>query len=195
MTKSNKKGFTIIEVVLVLAIAGLIFLMVFIALPAMQRSQRNTQRENDLARFMAQITEYQSHNSGNLPFDSGDNMVKFAQRYFSDKCEVNSKGSNYAEMKNCSDEFSDPDGTSYNIIRKTSSNSDVAYMHVASGDTYDIDTGGKTGNPNNQVNHYFLAHVGYSCGAEGQAVKASGNGIVAVFYVMEGGQIACQDNM
>ena len=34
MTKSNKKGFTIIEVVLVLAIAGLIFLMVFIALPA-----------------------------------------------------------------------------------------------------------------------------------------------------------------
>ena len=31
-------GFTIIEVVLVLAIAGLIFLMVFIALPAIQRS-------------------------------------------------------------------------------------------------------------------------------------------------------------
>ncbi|MBQ6130136.1 type II secretion system protein, partial [Candidatus Saccharibacteria bacterium] len=30
------KGFTIIEVVLVLAIAGLIFLMVFIALPNMQ---------------------------------------------------------------------------------------------------------------------------------------------------------------
>ncbi len=30
----NKKGFTIIEVVLVLAIAALIFLMVFIALPA-----------------------------------------------------------------------------------------------------------------------------------------------------------------
>lgn len=34
----TKKGFTIIEVVLVLAIAGLIFLMVFLALPALQRS-------------------------------------------------------------------------------------------------------------------------------------------------------------
>ena len=33
--KQTKKGFTIIEVVLVLAIAGLIFLMVFIALPAL----------------------------------------------------------------------------------------------------------------------------------------------------------------
>ena len=39
--KSNTKGLTIIEVVLVLAIAGLIFLMVFIALPALQRNQRD----------------------------------------------------------------------------------------------------------------------------------------------------------
>ena len=41
----SKQGFTIIEVVLVLAIAGLIFLMVFIALPALQRSQRDAQRK------------------------------------------------------------------------------------------------------------------------------------------------------
>ena len=44
MTKQQIKdrGFTIIEVVLVLAIAALIFLMVFIALPALQASQRDT---------------------------------------------------------------------------------------------------------------------------------------------------------
>ena len=34
----DAKGFTIIEVALVLAIAGLIFLVVFLALPALQRS-------------------------------------------------------------------------------------------------------------------------------------------------------------
>jgi hypothetical protein cdiviTM7_02704 len=45
----TKKGFTIIEVVLVLAIAGLIFLMVFLALPALQRSQRDAQRKQDVA--------------------------------------------------------------------------------------------------------------------------------------------------
>ena len=45
----RRKGFTIIEVVLVLAIAGLIFLMVFLALPTLQKSQRNTQRKNDLS--------------------------------------------------------------------------------------------------------------------------------------------------
>ena len=51
--RNSKKGFTISEVVLVLAIGGLIFLMVFIALPALQRSQRDTQRKDDLARFMS----------------------------------------------------------------------------------------------------------------------------------------------
>ncbi|MBR3323388.1 prepilin-type N-terminal cleavage/methylation domain-containing protein, partial [Candidatus Saccharibacteria bacterium] len=56
----TKRGFTIIEVVLVLAIAGLIFMMVFIALPALQRSQRDTQRTNDMSRFMTQLTQYQS---------------------------------------------------------------------------------------------------------------------------------------
>ena len=46
---STKKGFTIIEIVLVLAVAGLIFLMVFLALPALQRSQRDTERKQDVA--------------------------------------------------------------------------------------------------------------------------------------------------
>ena len=44
-----KSAFTIIEVVLVLAIAGLIFLMVFIALPALQRNQRDTQRKRQVS--------------------------------------------------------------------------------------------------------------------------------------------------
>jgi prepilin-type N-terminal cleavage/methylation domain-containing protein len=42
INKPKAHGFTIIEVVLVLAIAGLIFLIVFLALPALQRSQRDT---------------------------------------------------------------------------------------------------------------------------------------------------------
>ena len=72
INKNNKKGFTIIEVVLVLAIAGLIFLMVFLALPALQRSQRDTQRKNDASRLRAAITDYTSNNRGALPWtDTG----------------------------------------------------------------------------------------------------------------------------
>ncbi len=71
MKKTNlakaKKGFTIIEVVLVLAIAGLIFLMVFVALPALQSSQRDTQRKDDYALLATTITNYSSNNRGALP--------------------------------------------------------------------------------------------------------------------------------
>jgi prepilin-type N-terminal cleavage/methylation domain-containing protein len=71
MNVPNKtKGFTIIEVVLVLAIAGLIFLVVFLALPALQRGQRDTQRKTDLGKFMSQVTSFQSNNQGALPADA-----------------------------------------------------------------------------------------------------------------------------
>lgn len=67
----QKKGFTIIEVVLVLAIGGLIFLMVFIALPALQRSQRDTQRREDVAIIASAVRQYMAHNHNNAPPDSG----------------------------------------------------------------------------------------------------------------------------
>jgi prepilin-type N-terminal cleavage/methylation domain-containing protein len=70
--KNKEKGFTIIEVVLVLAIAGLIFLMVFIALPALQRGQRDTQRREDVSRFASQLTSYSTNNRGSLPKDQAE---------------------------------------------------------------------------------------------------------------------------
>lgn len=65
--KKNKEGFTIIEVLIVLAIAGLILLIVFLAVPALQRNSRNTQRKNDVAALLGAISEYASNNNGALP--------------------------------------------------------------------------------------------------------------------------------
>lgn len=67
----DKNGFTIIEVSLVLAIAGLIFLMIFIALPALQRSQRDTQRKDDIMSLIANIKKFQQNNRGALPTETG----------------------------------------------------------------------------------------------------------------------------
>ena len=100
MAKANiksKKGFTIIEVVLVLAIAGLIFLMVFVALPALQRSQRDTQRRDDMARFLAQINQYQANNNGKVPADK-NGYTNFIGNYLKvggDTFEDPSTGSDY----------------------------------------------------------------------------------------------------
>ena len=100
INESPRQGFTIIEVVLVLAIAGLIFLMVFIALPALQRSQRDTQRRDDLSRVSQALTQFSTNNNGKMPWQiSGMNGTKFIQQYLT-------KGG---------DEFNDPNGGEYTI--------------------------------------------------------------------------------
>lgn len=99
MNKINtKKGFTIIEVVLVLAIAGLIFLMVFLALPALQRNQRDTQRKNDLSRLQAAINSFQTNNRGAIPTLAGNTLS-------------NNFVANYLTVRG--DTFQDPNGRAY----------------------------------------------------------------------------------
>ena len=65
--KKDNKGFTIIEVLIVLAIAGLILLVVFLAVPALQRSSRNTQLKNGASAVLAGVSEFVSNNDGKLP--------------------------------------------------------------------------------------------------------------------------------
>ncbi len=77
--KDNKKGFTIIEVVLVLAIAGLIFAMVFIALPALQRSQRDQSRKNDASVVASAINNWNSANRNGGTF-SEDSLRKYVEK-------------------------------------------------------------------------------------------------------------------
>jgi prepilin-type N-terminal cleavage/methylation domain-containing protein len=45
----KEKGFTLIEIVLVLAIAGLLLVIVFLAVSGAQKSRRDSQRKNDNA--------------------------------------------------------------------------------------------------------------------------------------------------
>ena len=88
-----RKGFTIIETTLVIAIAGLIFLMVFVALPGLRAQQRDTDRREDVTKVIREIKDYQTNNRGALPTDWGEFHI------------------NYLD----SDSFMDPDGTEYTL--------------------------------------------------------------------------------
>lgn len=98
--RRKEKGFTIIEVVLVLAIAGLIFMMVFVALPALQRSQRDTQRKSDLSRAITSVASYASNNRNALPASNSAAWNAFAASY----------------LRSNNDTFTDPSGTDYTFI-------------------------------------------------------------------------------
>lgn len=84
MTNKNLRrndGFTIIEVLIVLAIAGLIMLIVFLAVPALQRNARNTSRKNDAGTLASAISEYVNNNDGQVPASCTGGGCAFASNW------------------------------------------------------------------------------------------------------------------
>lgn len=201
MTKS-KKGFTIIEVVLVLAIAGLIFLMVFIALPALQRSQRNTRRRQDMGRILAAVNDYQANNGGKSPvqmtsssWTSGTRAeldTDFPVRYIEENLDKSkTSGSDYGKLgrtiytfgcqdnKTC-DRFMDPDGALYKIAATGPSVTGANYNENYIG----------------QFDHIVYIGAGVKCDSSREDYFAATDnpGDTVVRYVLEGRSVYCTDN-
>ena len=65
--QKREQGFTIIEVLIVLSIAGLIILIVFLAVPALQRNSRNTQYRTQVSSYLAAVNEFINNNNGQPP--------------------------------------------------------------------------------------------------------------------------------
>lgn len=65
--QKREQGFTIIEVMIVLAIAAVILLIVLLAVPALQRSSRNTQRKNDVASMLTAVNNYVANHNSTFP--------------------------------------------------------------------------------------------------------------------------------
>jgi len=63
----KKGGFTLIETVMVLAIAGLILVVVFLAVGGAQRANRDTARVNEAGQVAAQMEAYARDHDGTYP--------------------------------------------------------------------------------------------------------------------------------
>jgi prepilin-type N-terminal cleavage/methylation domain-containing protein len=70
MVKNKQRGFTIIEVALVLAVAALIFLVVFLAVPALQRNQRDDARKRDVSNVVQAVTNAVANTNNTLTVGS-----------------------------------------------------------------------------------------------------------------------------
>lgn len=77
MKKINKKGFTLIEVVLVLAIGGLIFLLAFLAFQNASTNRRDTQRRSDAGTVIAELANAEA-DGFNL---TSQNLATFNSNY------------------------------------------------------------------------------------------------------------------
>lgn len=180
--RGTRSGFTIIEVVLVLAIAGLIFLMVFIALPALQRSQRDTQRRSDIGRVASQIQQYQTNNNGRLPKSgssvpakepTGDNDRVPITEYASSNNSAESFIKNYMNGATAEyNEFTDPSGWAYGLT-----------IQDFGGDQPTL----------NFDDHMIYMYKGARC--NGELVEKSNNSRdYALLYKLEGASVYCTNN-
>ena len=77
-------GFTIIEIVLVLAIAGLIFLVVFLALRTVRVTVRDNQRKQDLANLTGAIQQWRTNNRAEN-VDSEQELEDVVHNYYKDQ--------------------------------------------------------------------------------------------------------------
>lgn len=212
MVKENinsKQGFTIIEVVLVLAIAGLIFLMVFIALPALQRSQRDTSRRNDMSRVDTSLVQYQTNNStrsNNLPvgpaYWNGSNVDSFTGDKDCSSSDIAcqfvrdymNSGASETQKENT---FEDPDGTPYSMyvtenwavngsITPTFGNNNSKLVSHGSNGGYTI------GGDSPFSEHIVYIVPGGRC--DGEDVVKSEKRHFAVLYRLEGAGVYCIDD-
>lgn len=165
--RTNESGFTIIEVVLVLAIAGLILVMALIALPALQRGQRDTQRNNDLSRLQTAITNYTSSNRGSLPSSNGWNGQ-------------NGFVSNYLLVGG--DTFIDPNGA------PASNPSATSYTIT------EIDGDEPIGNYDTTQNVIFATRSATCSPDNSSTVVAAGTRKIAFRIALEGGGHGCVNN-
>jgi len=85
-------GFTIVEVLIVLAIAGVIMLVVFLTVPALERDSRNTQRRADVLHLAGLFREWSGNHLGQSPTTYGAST--------SPQCAISTTNEQFAIMTN-----------------------------------------------------------------------------------------------
>ena len=194
----EKKGFTIIEVSLVLAIAGLIFLMVFVALPQLQRQQRDSRRRDDILSFLETVKKYQTNNRGALP-EEDQSCYKSSCSGYTEATWNNSNSSSVSANNwkgfyrdYLGENFIDPSGGHYSLMVMQCSN--VFGGKYCQGPTYADDASGYKALRGNEATfpNYNRLYVILQAECEGSmAIKTSNPRKVAVLYRMEGAGVYC----
>lgn len=93
MKNSKAKGFTIVEVLFVLAIGGLMLMMVFLAIPAINRWNNNNKRKADVSAILQAVSDYRLQNMGSYPSASKPLTIPSLKIYAAANVTVKNPGS------------------------------------------------------------------------------------------------------
>lgn len=205
----NKKGFTVIEAVLVVAIAGLIFLAMAIAIPMLIRSQQDTDRRKDINSLIAKVQEYQANNRKALPsmgtastlFYQAQATTRFQSSTTNDWTEFlnnNLPNTYYDSTNNFHNNFEDPNGNLYQFSIVPCATSEVGgscnetyYQKDASGSKDQISKYFEAKFPNDYT---ILIVLNAKCQSSQKVIAAPGNKNLAILYKLETNDTYCTNN-
>lgn len=169
LKSDNRRGFTIIEVMIVLAIAGLILAIVFVAVPQLQRSSRDNQRQNIAARVKAELESYASNNQGNYPFGGATGVYN--------PC---------TGIASCNDWYT-----------RYITNGNVNTLDPSTGSNQVINISTNSSSPTWTKGHMFIS-VGNKCAGEGVAAGLGGGATARQYALLvaldRGSTFYCVDN-
>jgi len=176
--RKSDKGFTIIEVVIVLAIAGLIFAIVFWALPNLQKNQRDNTRRNVVGNVVANLDQHAANLNGSYP-DSGAKYVAFLETFYD--CTAGTSYSAGMNLTTAGCDLEDP-------------LADVLFtFNTAAGSEVDSVVMDKTADPIGSLKVYANA----SCSSDVTGAingEGSSSRAFATLMRLENGLSYCQDN-
>ncbi|MEI8187464.1 MAG: prepilin-type N-terminal cleavage/methylation domain-containing protein [Candidatus Saccharibacteria bacterium] len=190
ITNQDQKGFTIIEVLIVLAIAALILLVVFLAIPGLQRSNRNSSRKSDIGKIAASISIYNGNSNG-IGVVSSDSGLSCSAAYNLETKYAAFKGTNFPPDSgtNCSIIAGQANSTDNTKIDNTLSG---LYVYVPnSGTPATTITTVTTGTPVVPATNVVVMEPGFVCTSTGQSGNTQKSGAnansVALVYTTETG--------
>jgi prepilin-type N-terminal cleavage/methylation domain-containing protein len=169
--KKRDEGFTIIEVLIVLAIAGLILLIVFLAVPALERASRNTQRKDDASAVASAVANFISNNGGSLPVAGG----------------VKNDATNANEVDICG--VAACASGNYETAKLGYYKADTAHVFIEASAAAAPTVGAPTSTPSatNITTESITIDTGYECNATNTGIGSPSTRSAAVFYVVEQG--------
>jgi prepilin-type N-terminal cleavage/methylation domain-containing protein len=190
--QKRQEGFTIIEVLIVLAIAALILLIVFLAVPALQRNARNTQRKSDVANLASAVTNFEGNNSGAIPTASGyDANEPQSQMVFCKGAAQPLNGGVTATQINtfagatlygCLTSNRNFDSSKMGYYKPENKK---VFIDSSNAAVTIVDPGLNSESISNISTNSIIMEIGYQCNSSNNGIGTSNNRSVALLYVTE----------
>ena len=120
----KKRGFTIVETSLVLAIGGMILVLAFVVLPNLWRTQRDDERKSAIMLYADKVTRWASNNNrGALP-SSYDELIAVKDKYIGEFVDPSGEAYKFVhygtDVKKANDALSAACGTDNKAVKSSS---------------------------------------------------------------------------